>query len=50
MPLHTSALFVEKNIAADALGKKADPERVANPDNLKFSEKLRMLFIGKDSG
>ena len=25
-------------------------DKVANPDNLKFSEKLRTLFIGEDSG
>jgi hypothetical protein len=34
----------------DALGNLADPDKVANPDNLKFSEKLRTLFIGEDSG
>ncbi len=37
-------------IAADALGNTADPETIGNPDNLKFSEKLRTLFIGEDSG
>ncbi len=35
--------------APDALGNTADPDRVANPDNLKFSERLRTLFIGEDS-
>jgi hypothetical protein len=35
---------------ADALGNLANPEKIANPDNLKFSEKLRTLFIGEDSG
>jgi secreted PhoX family phosphatase len=34
----------------DALGNKADPELVANPDNIKYSERLRTLFIGEDSG
>jgi uncharacterized protein len=33
----------------DAQGNFADPERIACPDNLKFSEKLRTLFIGEDS-
>lgn len=33
----------------DALGNFADPDRVANPDNLCFSEALRTLFIGEDS-
>jgi len=34
----------------DALGNKADPNRVANPDNLFFSPKMHTLFIGEDSG
>jgi secreted PhoX family phosphatase len=33
----------------DALGNFANPDRIATPDNLKFSEKLRTLFIGEDS-
>ncbi len=33
----------------DALGNYANPDRIATPDNLKFSEKLRTLFIGEDS-
>jgi hypothetical protein len=34
----------------DALGNLADPQRVASPDNLKYSEAMRTLFIGEDSG
>lgn len=34
----------------DALGNTAHADRIANPDNLKYSEKLRTLFIGEDSG
>jgi len=34
----------------DALGNTAHADKVANPDNLKFSEALRTLFIGEDSG
>ncbi|RZA20173.1 MAG: DUF839 domain-containing protein, partial [Proteobacteria bacterium] len=34
----------------DALGNLANPDRVANPDNLKYSETLRVLFVGEDSG
>ncbi|MDF3882501.1 PhoX family protein [Cupriavidus basilensis] len=49
VPVHTRALIVGKDIGADALGNTGDPEMVANPDNLKFSEKLRTLFIGEDS-
>jgi hypothetical protein len=44
------AALVGEDISADALGNIGNPERVANPDNLKFSEKLRTLFIGEDSG
>jgi secreted PhoX family phosphatase len=29
---------------------KCDTERIANPDNLKYSEAMRTLFIGEDSG
>jgi secreted PhoX family phosphatase len=35
---------------ADALGNTANPDKIASPDNLKFSEKMRTLFIGEDSG
>lgn len=34
----------------DALGNLANPDKIGNPDNIKFSEKLRTLFIGEDSG
>ena len=33
----------------DSLGNYANPDKIATPDNLKFSEKLRTLFIGEDS-
>ena len=35
---------------ADSLGNTAHADKIANPDNLKFSEKMRTLFIGEDSG
>ncbi len=35
---------------ADAAGNTASVDQVANPDNLKFAEKARTLFIGEDSG
>lgn len=50
VPNQTKALLVGEDIAADALGNLANPDKIANPDNLKFSEKLRTLFIGEDSG
>lgn len=49
MPVDTKALLVGEDIASDALGNTANPEKIANPDNLKFSEKMRTLFIGEDS-
>jgi uncharacterized protein len=49
MPMSTSTLLAGQDITADALGNTANPDMVANPDNLKFSEKLRTLFIGEDS-
>jgi len=50
MPVDVKALVVGEDIAADSLGNTANPDKVASPDNLKFSEKMRTLFIGEDSG
>ncbi len=49
MPADTQALITGEDIKADALGNTAHPDKIANPDNLKFSEKMRTLFIGEDS-
>ena len=35
---------------ADAYGNTANVDKVANPDNLSYSEELRTVFIGEDSG
>ena len=58
MPVDTKALLAGEDLLAadgktlqgDALGNTANPDKIANPDNLKFSEKMRTLFIGEDSG
>ncbi|WP_290869086.1 alkaline phosphatase PhoX [Aquabacterium sp.] len=50
IPSVTKMLLTGEDISADSLGNTANPATVANPDNLKFSEKLRTLFIGEDSG
>ncbi|MGI4849094.1 MAG: PhoX family protein [Janthinobacterium lividum] len=50
VPVLTRMLLVGEDISADGLGNTANPEKVANPDNLKFSETMRTLFIGEDSG
>jgi secreted PhoX family phosphatase len=57
MPVDTAALLAGedlldtdgKTLKGDALGNTANPNKIANPDNLKFSEKMRTLFIGEDS-
>ena len=58
MPVDIQALLAGEDLLAsdgktlqgDALGNTANPNNIANPDNLKFSEKMRTLFIGEDSG
>ena len=42
-------LLVGEDIPADALGNTADPDQVGQSGQLKFSEKMRTLFIGEDS-
>lgn len=42
--------LVGEDQPADAFGNTANVDKIANADNLKFSEKLRTLFIGEDSG
>ncbi|WP_353235528.1 alkaline phosphatase PhoX [Diaphorobacter ruginosibacter] len=49
MPVDTRALLAGEDITADTLGNTGNPNKIANPDNLKFSEKMRTLFIGEDS-
>ncbi len=39
-----------QDIAADELGNKSHPDKISCPDNIKYSEKMRTLFIGEDSG
>jgi len=50
VPVQTKALLVGEDLAVpDALGNLANADKIANPDNLKFSEKMRTLFVGEDS-
>jgi secreted PhoX family phosphatase len=42
--------LIGEDITADADGNTGNVDRIANPDNLKFSEAMRTLFIGEDSG
>ena len=51
VPLYSYMLLMGEDLAAkDSLGNTANPDKIASPDNLKFSETLRTLFIGEDSG
>ncbi|WCK54559.1 DUF839 domain-containing protein [Aneurinibacillus sp. Ricciae_BoGa-3] len=51
VPSTIKGLVVGQDLASpDAIGNTADPNKVANTDNLSFSEDLRTLFIGEDSG
>lgn len=53
VPVHMStvaALVGQDLKEPDAEGNTADVDHVANPDNLKFSERLRVLLVGEDSG
>jgi hypothetical protein len=43
------ARVLGEDIPKDAVGNTAAVDKIANPDNLKFSEKMRTLFIGEDS-
>lgn len=48
--MHAPAALVGEDMKADALGNIAVVDKVANPDNVFFSNKMRTLFIGEDSG
>lgn len=48
--LYVESALLGEDITADALGNTANPNKVANTDNIFFSEKMRTLFIGEDSG
>ena len=43
-------LVIGEDIVADSIGNISNDDKIANPDNIKFSEKARTLFIGEDSG
>ena len=46
--MNASTPYVSKK-NQDALGNYANPDKIATPDNLKFDERMRTLFIGEDS-
>ncbi|NOT64994.1 MAG: DUF839 domain-containing protein [Methylotenera sp.] len=50
VPSVMKALVVGEDIIADADGNKSNLDKVSAPDNIAFSERMRVLFIGEDSG
>ena len=49
VPASMTALVIGGDIAADADGNTSDLNKIASPDNVWFSERMRVLFIGEDS-
>ena len=43
------ALVLGETITKDDDGNTANVDKIASPDNIKYSEKMRTLFIGEDS-
>jgi uncharacterized protein len=51
VPASSQFMLLGEDLATpDSLGNLANADKIANPDNLKFSEDMRTLFIGEDSG
>ncbi|HFU74334.1 MAG TPA: DUF839 domain-containing protein [Helicobacteraceae bacterium] len=48
--MHVPAALLGEEIATDANGNTCHVDKVANTDNVFFSDKMRTLFIGEDSG
>ncbi|MDF9762123.1 hypothetical protein OKW24_003896 [Peribacillus simplex] len=46
-----AGLITGKDLSSkDAAGNTADSEKISNPDNIVFSERMRTLFIAEDGG
>lgn len=50
VPVIMEALVVGEDMTADADGNKSKLDKISAPDNVAFSERMRVLFIGEDSG
>ncbi len=46
----TQELAGQDLASPDALGNTANQDKIANPDNLKYSKAFKTLFVGEDSG
>ncbi len=49
VPVIMEALVIGEDITKDAEGNVSNLDKIASPDNLSFSERMRVLFIGEDS-
>ncbi len=49
VPVDMTALVIGEDQTADAEGNTSKIEKIASPDNVFFSERMRVLFIGEDS-
>ncbi|TRZ65211.1 MAG: DUF839 domain-containing protein [Rhodocyclaceae bacterium] len=49
VPVVMEALVIGEDITADAEGNRSNIEKIASPDNVFFSERMRVLFIGEDT-
>ncbi len=47
VPSQSNLLIKGKDISFDSLGNTADPEQIASPDNLKFSENFALYLSVK---
>ena len=48
--MYVETMLLGKDITVDAKGNTAAEDRIANTDNIFFSEGMRTLFVGEDSG
>jgi secreted PhoX family phosphatase len=49
VPVVMEALVVGEDMTADVEGNKSKLDKISSPDNLWYSERMRVLFIGEDS-
>lgn len=47
--MYVEPALLGEDISRDALGNTANPNKIANTDNVFFSDRMRTLFIGEDS-
>ena len=51
VPTQSRFILLGEDLATpDSLGNLSNADKISMPDNLKFSEAMRTLFIGEDSG